>query len=77
MFAFTAAKRPLGVAASLFSLLMMISIAGPAAAADEGYLGVMLQELTPSMGKALQMGDRPGVLVNTVVADGPAGQAGL
>ena len=28
---------------------------GPAAAAD-GYLGVMLQEVSPSMGKALQMG---------------------
>lgn len=76
MFAFPPAKRPLGLAASLLSLLMMMSVAGPAAA-DDGYLGVMLQEVSPSMGKALQLGDRPGVLVNEVVEDGPAAKAGL
>lgn len=76
MFAFPAARRPLGVAASLAVILLATSAAGPAAATD-GYLGVMLQEVSPSMGKALQLGDRAGVLVNDVVDDSPAAKAGL
>ena len=77
MFAFTAARRPLGVAASLFSLLVIVAAAAPAAAAEQGYLGIMLQDLTPSISKALQMGDRPGVIVNDVVDGSPAEKAGL
>ena len=78
MFAFPAAKRPLGPAASVCSLLLLLAVAGPAAAADDqGYLGLMLQDLTPSMATALQLDDRPGVMVNDVVADGPAQKAGL
>ena len=77
MFAFTAARRPLGVAASLFSLLVIVAAATPAAAAEQGYLGIMLQDLTPSISKALQMGDRPGVIVNDVVDGSPAEKAGL
>lgn len=76
MFALPAARRPLGLAASLSMILLALSAAGPAAAAD-GYLGVMLQEVSPSMGKALQLGDRAGVLVNDVVDDSPAAKAGL
>lgn len=76
MFALPAARRPLGLAASLSLLLLALSAAGPVAAAD-GYLGVMLQEVSPSMGKALQLGDRAGVLVNDVVDDSPAAKAGL
>lgn len=75
MFAFPAARRPLGLAASLSAILLLLTVAGPAAA--DGYLGVMLQEVSPSMGKALQLGDRPGVLVNDVVDDSPAAKAGL
>jgi len=77
MFAFTAARRPLGVAASLFSLLVIVAAAAPAAAAEQGYLGIMLQDLTPSISKALQMGDRPGVIVNDVLDGSPAEKAGL
>jgi len=78
MFAFPAAKRPLGLAASVCSLLFLIALAGPAAAADDqGYLGLMLQDLTPSMAKALQLDDRPGVMINDVVEGGPARKAGL
>jgi hypothetical protein len=57
-------------------MVLALSAAGPASATD-GYLGVMLQEVTPSMGKALQLGDRAGVLVNDVVDDSPAAKAGL
>ena len=78
MFAFPLAKRPLRLAASLIFCLAIATAAMPAAAADsQGYLGVRLQELTPSMAKALQLGDRAGVLVNEVVADSPAEKAGL
>jgi len=78
MFAFPSAKRPLGLAASLLLCLLVTTAAGPAAAAeDQGYLGIMLQDLTPSMAKALQLDDRPGVLINQVVEGGPAQKAGL
>lgn len=77
MFAFPAARRPLGLAAYLSAILLLVAAAVPAAAAADGYLGVMLQEVSPSMGKALQLGDRPGVLVNDVVDGSPAARAGL
>jgi len=55
-----------------------LALAGPARAADDsGYLGVMLQDLSSSMAKALQLDETTGVLVNEVVADGPAAKAGL
>ncbi|MFO7608555.1 MAG: PDZ domain-containing protein [Candidatus Krumholzibacteriia bacterium] len=72
MNAFTAAKRAFP-ALALGALLA----ASPALAGDSGYLGVRLQDLTPAMAKALQLGDQEGVLVSEVVADGPAQQAGL
>jgi serine protease Do len=79
MFAIPAANRPLGLAASLFSCLLFVAFAaGPAAAADDqGFLGIKLQDLTPSLAKALQLDDRPGVLINEVVEGGPAQKAGL
>ncbi len=76
MNAFTAAKRPLWV---MLSVVLLIG-ATAALAADKnasGYLGVMLQDLSPSMAKALQLGDQTGVLVNDVVDDSPAAKAGL
>lgn len=75
MFAFPAARRPMVLAAYLTAIVLALTAAGPAAA--DGYLGVMLQEVSPSMGKALQLGDRNGVLVNDVVDDSPAAKAGL
>lgn len=76
MFAFPAAKR---------SLVLMMSIAllvsAPLAQADQdeekGYLGVMLQDVTPSMAKALQMGDQTGVMISEVIDDSPAAKGGL
>lgn len=72
MNAVTAAKRSL-CALALGALLA----AAPALAGDSGYLGVRLQDLTPAMVKALQLGDQAGVLVNEVVAESPAAKAGL
>ncbi len=77
MFAFKAAKRPLGVAALLVPCLVTLVLAGSAAAAGQGYLGIMLQDLTPSMAKALQMGEGSGIIVNSVTDDSPAAKAGV
>jgi membrane-associated protease RseP (regulator of RpoE activity) len=76
MNAFTAAKRPLWV---MLSVVLLIGATAALAADKEesGYLGVMLQDLSPSMAKALQLGDQTGVLVNDVVDDSPAAKAGL
>lgn len=72
MNAFTAAKG----ATTIFLLGALLG-AAPALAGDSGYLGVMLQDLSPAMAKALQLGDQSGVLVSDVVDDGPAEKAGL
>ena len=76
MHAFLAAKRTFQV---LFALLLLL--AAPLAVADEeasqGYLGVMLQDLSPSIAKALQLESDTGIMVSEVVDDGPAEQAGL
>ena len=42
-----------------------------------GYLGVMIQPLTPELAKAFNITSDRGVLVGDVVADGPAGKAGI
>ncbi len=69
-------RRQIFAALVTFSLLFTYagaSLAGP----GQGYLGVMLQDINPSMAKALQMGERTGVLVLEVVDDSPADEAGL
>lgn len=70
-----AAQRP---ALLLMSLLLVLT-AGNAFAKtkDHGYLGVMLQDISGSMAKALQLGKDKGVLINDVVDDSPAAAAGL
>lgn len=75
MHAFSAAKRTV-MTVLCFSLILT----APMALADEeksGYLGVVLQDITPSMAKALQLGEKSGVMVTEVVADSPAAKAGL
>ncbi len=72
MTAFKAARRTL---LPLFFAALVLAV--PALAGDSGYLGVMLQDLTPPMAKALQLGDQGGVLVSDVVDDSPAEKAGL
>jgi C-terminal processing protease CtpA/Prc len=76
MFAFPATKRTFVLMMSI-ALVVMVPMAQAGDDEEKGYLGVMLQELTPSMSKALQMGDKSGVMINEVVADSPAAKAGL
>ncbi len=73
MNAFTAAKRALVTPAPR----RPGDLPPPPWHADSGYLGVMLQDLSPAMAKALQLGDQSGVLVSDVVDDSPAAKAGL
>lgn len=42
-----------------------------------GYLGVMVQDITPSLAKEFKLKDRKGALVGDVTAKGPAEKAGL
>jgi membrane-associated protease RseP (regulator of RpoE activity) len=56
--------------------LILVSVTA-LAGEKSGYLGVMLQEISTSMAKALQMDDTGGVLVSEVIEDSPAEKAGL
>jgi serine protease Do len=42
-----------------------------------GFLGATIQDVTPTMAKALSMNDAEGVLIGDVTPKGPAAQAGL
>jgi membrane-associated protease RseP (regulator of RpoE activity) len=74
MFAFPAAKRTFVL---IMSIALLATAATVQAGEDRGYLGVLLQDLTPSMAKALQMGDKSGVMINDVIDESPAEKAGL
>jgi serine protease Do len=74
MFAFPASKRTFVL---LLSIALLVTVVVAQAGEEKGYLGVKLQELTPSMAKALQMDDDSGVMINEIVDDGPAEKAGL
>lgn len=74
MFAFPAAKRTIVL---VMSIALIVSAYIATAGEDQGYLGVVLQDVTPSMAKALQMDEKTGVMVNEVVDDSPAAKAGL
>ncbi len=47
------------------------------AAKKRGWLGIAVQELTPSLRDALDLGDRTGLLISDVEDDSPAEEAGL
>jgi len=70
----TAAKRQLLIA---MTLVIALSFSAYAHDGEHGYLGVMLQSISNSMAKALQLDEDQGVLINKVVEDGPAEKAGL
>ena len=72
--AFPAAKRTPFL---VLTALLLFSVSPAVAGDGSGYLGVMLQDVSPSMAKALQLGDETGILINEVVADSPAAAAGL
>jgi len=69
---------------ALVCAVCLIAATGTALAGDEksdlekpGYLGVHLQDIDSGLAKALQLGDKTGVLVSEVVDDSPAATAGL
>lgn len=74
-----ALNKPLRASGLLLAALMLAAAPLAVAGDDEagGYLGVYLQDLSPSLAKALQLGDEPGVLIQGVVEDSPAEEAGL
>ena len=74
MNALSAAKRTTLI---LMSLLLILTTSAFAKDKEQGYLGVMLQQVTTSMSKALQLEEGQGVMINKVVDDGPAAEAGL
>ncbi|MDZ7292424.1 MAG: PDZ domain-containing protein [candidate division KSB1 bacterium] len=43
----------------------------------KGWLGVSVQELTPSLREAMKVGNRPGLLITSVVRNSPADDANL
>ncbi len=68
-------RRLLG-AALVLVMLTAVAVAAQAESSS-GYLGVMLQDIGPSMAKALQLDKHKGVLVTEVVDGSPASAAGL
>jgi len=61
------------------ALLLMLSwpSGGEAEEGDRGWLGVSLQQLTPSLREAMDISSDAGVLITEVLEDSPAGEAGL
>ena len=57
--------------------LFMTAVHTAIAAPKRGWLGVAVQEITPSLQKALELGDRKGLMITEVMDDSPAERAGL
>lgn len=74
-----ALNKPLRASGLLLAALILAAAPLAVAGDDDtdGYLGVYLQDLSPGLAKALQLGDEPGVLIQGVVEDSPAEEAGL
>ena len=61
----------------MMCLLLILTTTALAKNDQPGYLGVMLQKITTSMSKALQLEDSEGVMISMVVDGGPAAKAGF
>ncbi len=63
----------------LFSLAFTVIVGyfDLATAAEKGWLGVSVREMTPSMREDFELGERSGLLIVDVVRDSPADDAGL
>ncbi len=77
MNAFTAAKRTALVTLAIPLILLSASLSFADDDEKAPFLGVVLQEITTSMGKALQLDDGQGVMVSEIVDDSAADKAGL
>ncbi len=66
------------VTVSIIALLLGgTALAKEGKKAEQGWIGITLQDLSPSMAKALQLDSEGGILVNEVIEDSPAAAAGL
>ena len=62
----------------LLGFIMVATLHADKTAKDEqGWLGVYIEELTPSLKKELDVGSREGILISEVIEDSPADDAGL
>lgn len=81
MKAFWLSKRSVVTAAVTSLALLGMAAADMSAetkpAKKRGWIGVSVQELTPSLRDAMELGNRSGLLINEVVANSPADDAGL
>ena len=77
---FVSKATPKTYAISMLSILLIL-LAGFSFAGDKkekhGYLGVMLQDINSSLAEAMDLESKDGVLVSSVIEDGPAEKAGL
>lgn len=56
---------------------LAVILAAGAATAGEVFLGITMDDVTPSMARALQLDEQTGVLINDIVEGSPAEAAGL
>lgn len=81
MKAFLLSRRFLATAVTLLFLGVTLTYfyqeADAKIARKKGWIGVSVQELTPSLRDAMKLGERTGLLINNVVEDSPAFDAGL
>lgn len=65
-------------AAIFISVFLMLPIAPvPAKAAEQGFLGMQVQGMSPTIAAALGLKEGIGVLIRDITIDGPASNAGL
>ncbi|MCB9502132.1 MAG: PDZ domain-containing protein [Deferribacteres bacterium] len=70
-------KQIFAVFASLILLFNVYSLKGSPVKSEKGFLGITIQELTPSLKDAMKLGDKTGLLITSVMPESPAEKAGL
>ena len=66
-----------GLVRTAILAIALVALLAPAALAEDGYLGVMIQSVDETLAAALDLEAADGVLVSEVVEDSPAEAAGL
>jgi S1-C subfamily serine protease len=64
----------IGLGALILATIQTVAAKEPA---KKAWLGVQIQELTPSLREAMKLGDKTGLLITQVVEDSPADDANL